>query len=134
MSLHHDDMLDCAAKLWSRRYGRSVSRDEARDIAANIGSFFDLLSEWERKKEQSRATNPEDQNDTQRGGETVVDSHESVPSIPGLRCADLPVGLTAGSAKVGYPCSRTVTLDYYRKRFLGSGRSWRERLRRMQHR
>ena len=42
-------LLDQAVALFGRRYGRAVSREEARQMIERLTAFFDLLAEWEQR-------------------------------------------------------------------------------------
>ncbi len=43
-----DALLDQTARLFGSRLGRSVSKEDARQIVDNLGGFFRILAEWER--------------------------------------------------------------------------------------
>lgn len=43
-----DALLDQTARLFEPRLGRSVSKEDARQIVDHLGGFFRILAEWER--------------------------------------------------------------------------------------
>lgn len=43
-----DDLIDYTIKFWSPRYGREITREEAREILASLTGFFGSLLEWDR--------------------------------------------------------------------------------------
>jgi hypothetical protein len=58
--LHANDNLDNdlvgrTRKVWQPRLGREVSREDARQIAANMTGFFSVLAEWSRAEMPSPA-------------------------------------------------------------------------------
>ncbi|HUU25091.1 MAG TPA: hypothetical protein VMW68_05945 [Methyloceanibacter sp.] len=57
----HDDLIDRTREVWQPRIGHDLSRDEAKQIAANITGFFSILAEW------SRADLPDPANDNGDG-------------------------------------------------------------------
>ena len=42
----HEALIDEAVALFSRRYGRTFSREEARQAMERLTAFFELLHEW----------------------------------------------------------------------------------------
>jgi hypothetical protein len=54
----NDNLIDRTIALWQPRLGRDLSREDARQIAENVTSFFTILAEW------SRAEMPPPANDT----------------------------------------------------------------------
>ena len=42
----HEALIDEAVALFSRRYGRMFSREEARQAMDRLTTFFELLDEW----------------------------------------------------------------------------------------
>jgi hypothetical protein len=58
---YYDDPIDRTREVWQPRMGRDLSRDEAKQIAANVTGFFGILVEW------SRADQPEPANDNSDG-------------------------------------------------------------------
>jgi hypothetical protein len=52
-----NDLVGRTHKVWQPRLGRELSRDDARQIAANLVGFFSVLAEW------SRAEGPTPAND-----------------------------------------------------------------------
>jgi hypothetical protein len=42
-------MIDRTRAFWSRKTGRILSREDAREILTNVTGFFQLLGEWDRK-------------------------------------------------------------------------------------
>lgn len=45
----HPDILKKTMAFWGERTGKSFSREEAREMVANISGFFQVLAEWDRK-------------------------------------------------------------------------------------
>ena len=45
-ALEREALLDEAVTLFGRRYGRAVSREEARQMIERLTAFFELLAEW----------------------------------------------------------------------------------------
>jgi hypothetical protein len=43
-----DDLIQRTRDVWQPRLGRDLSREDARQIAANITGFFSVLAEWSR--------------------------------------------------------------------------------------
>jgi hypothetical protein len=46
----NDNLIDQTRKVWQRRLGRNVSREDAREIAENVSGFFKILVEWSREE------------------------------------------------------------------------------------
>ena len=65
----NDNLIDRTRQVWQSRFGRDLSREDARQIAENIAGFFTILAEW------SRAEEPVPANDT--GELTVSDCGEA---------------------------------------------------------
>lgn len=42
----HEALIDEAVALFSRHYGRTFSRDQARQTMERLTAFFDLLNDW----------------------------------------------------------------------------------------
>jgi hypothetical protein len=42
----NDDQIERALEVWQPRIGRDLSRDEAKQISANVTGFFSILAEW----------------------------------------------------------------------------------------
>ena len=53
----HPDILEKTMAFWSERTGKSFSREEAREMVANVSGFFQVLAEWDRKARME--ANPE---------------------------------------------------------------------------
>ena len=51
-------LIDRTRQVWQPRLGRDLGREDARQIAENVTSFFSILAEW------SRAEMPSPANDT----------------------------------------------------------------------
>jgi len=64
----NDNLIDRTLQVWKRRIGRDLSREDARQIAENVTSFFTILNEW------SRAEIPAPANDT--GEPSTSDAEE----------------------------------------------------------
>jgi hypothetical protein len=43
-----DDLIRRTREIWQPRLGRDLSREDARQIAANVNGFFAVLAEWSR--------------------------------------------------------------------------------------
>ena len=69
----HDNLNDAligrTREVWQPRVGRDLSRDEAKQIAANFTGFFSLQAEW------SRSELPAPANDN--GGGATSDDDEA---------------------------------------------------------
>lgn len=46
---HPDDFVEETRAFWGERTGRTFSREDAREMIANISGFFRVLDEWNRK-------------------------------------------------------------------------------------
>lgn len=57
----NDHLIGRTREVWQPRLGRDLSRDEAKQIAANVTGFFSILAEW------SRAELPAPANDNDSG-------------------------------------------------------------------
>jgi hypothetical protein len=53
-----DDLVDCSRMVWQPRLGRELSREDARQIAANVTGFFSVLTEWSRSERLVPANDP----------------------------------------------------------------------------
>jgi hypothetical protein len=42
------DQIERTREVWQPCVGRDLSRDEAKQIAANVTGFFSILAEWSR--------------------------------------------------------------------------------------
>jgi hypothetical protein len=54
-----DDLVARTHKVWRPRLGRELSREDARQIAANVTGFFSVLAEWSRAERPVRANDPD---------------------------------------------------------------------------
>lgn len=52
-----DNVEDIIA-VWSERTGREISREGARQMAANVCGFFEVLKEWDRRAREEDGTPP----------------------------------------------------------------------------
>ncbi len=50
-----DDLIDETIALFEPRYGRKITREEAREILANLTGFFEILLEWDREAKAKAA-------------------------------------------------------------------------------
>ena len=57
-SAANDNLIERTRQVWQPRLRRDLSREDARQIAANVTGFFSVLAEW------SRAEMPSPANDT----------------------------------------------------------------------
>jgi hypothetical protein len=53
-----DDLVGQTQKVWQPRLGRELSREDARQIAANVTGFFSALAEWSRADRPAPANDP----------------------------------------------------------------------------
>ena len=49
----NDELIGRTRAVWQPRLGRDLSREEAKQIAANVTGFFSVLGEWSRKEMQA---------------------------------------------------------------------------------
>lgn len=55
-----DELIDYTIKFWSPRYGREITREEAREMIANITAYAELLLKWSREEnEAAKEARPE---------------------------------------------------------------------------
>jgi len=50
-----DDLIRRTRQVWQPRFGRDLSREDARQIAENATGFFSVLAEWSRAEMRSSA-------------------------------------------------------------------------------
>ena len=48
----NDELIERTRAVWQPRLGRDLTRDEAKQITANISGFFIVLAEWARTEAQ----------------------------------------------------------------------------------
>ena len=46
----NDDQIERTRAVWQPRVGCDLSRDEAKQIGANVTGFFSVLAEWSRSE------------------------------------------------------------------------------------
>jgi hypothetical protein len=63
-----DELIGRAREVWQPRLGRDLSREEVRQIAANVLGFFSVLAEWSRVEMPSPA-NDRGKADASKNGE-----------------------------------------------------------------
>lgn len=68
----NDNLIDRTCRLWKRRLGRDLSREDARLIAENATGFFTILAEWSRA-ERLAADNGNNAHAMPDGGEVSHD-------------------------------------------------------------
>jgi hypothetical protein len=56
-NLDHD-LLGRTRKVWQPRFGRELSREDARQIAVNVTGLFSVLAEWSRGERPTPAVVP----------------------------------------------------------------------------
>ncbi len=56
---HPDDFIEETRAFWSKRTGKTFSREDAREMIANISGFFRVLAEWDRKARMEEAAESE---------------------------------------------------------------------------
>lgn len=49
------EFLDETVAFWSPKYGREITREEAREIIENMTGFFLLLHEWDEQDRRAQA-------------------------------------------------------------------------------
>jgi hypothetical protein len=54
----NDNLIDRTRQVWQPRLGRDLSREDARQIAANMTGFFSVLAEWSRAARPTPANDP----------------------------------------------------------------------------
>jgi hypothetical protein len=54
----NDNLIDRTRQVWRARLGRDLSREDARQIAANVTGFFSVLAEWSRAERPVPANDP----------------------------------------------------------------------------
>jgi hypothetical protein len=67
-----DDLIGRTHQVWQPRLSRDLSREDARQIAANVTGFFLVLAEWSRAEMPSPA-NDTGKPDTSEDGEASHD-------------------------------------------------------------
>ncbi len=50
-SAANDNLIDQTRQVWQPRLGHDISREDARQIAANVTGFFSVLAEWARAEQ-----------------------------------------------------------------------------------
>jgi hypothetical protein len=45
----NDNLIERTCRLWKRRLGRDLSREDARQIAESVTGFFAIIAEWSRE-------------------------------------------------------------------------------------
>ena len=53
-----DDLVSRTRKVWQSRLSRELSREDARQIAANVTGFFSVLAEWSHAERSVPANDP----------------------------------------------------------------------------
>jgi len=43
------DIIEQTLTFWGKRAGKDLSREDAREMVANVAGFFQVLAEWDRK-------------------------------------------------------------------------------------
>lgn len=43
------DIIEQTLNFWGKRTGREFSREDGREMVANVAGFFQVLAEWDRK-------------------------------------------------------------------------------------
>jgi hypothetical protein len=51
----NDNLIDRTRQVWQWRFGRDLSREDARQIAENVTGFFAILAEWSRAEKLAAA-------------------------------------------------------------------------------
>jgi len=68
----NDNLTERTCRLWKRRLGRDLSREDAWQIAENVAGFFAILAEWSRA-ERLAAANDNKAHVAPNGGEASHD-------------------------------------------------------------
>ena len=68
----NDNLIERTRQLWSPRFGRDLSREDARQIAENVTGFFAILAEWSRAERLATA-NDNNAHVAPNGGEASHD-------------------------------------------------------------
>lgn len=71
-----DAKIERTLLVWQPRSSRRLTQDDARQIGANMASFFQILAEWDRKGKERNPPLPCD--------------HASVPPLWHLKFLSLP--------------------------------------------
>jgi hypothetical protein len=70
---HQDDFIEKTRAFWGDRTGIAVSKEDAREMVANISGFFRVLAEWDKKarleagSRSSKAVGKEDRHEGHQG-------------------------------------------------------------------
>lgn len=62
-----DDLIRRTREVWQPRLGRALSREDARQIAANVTGFFSVLAEWSRAELCEHADNTAGRDASEKG-------------------------------------------------------------------
>lgn len=80
-----EDLVDQAITVWEPRYGRKITREEAREILANLTGFFEILLDWNRSAQpgaRSRDVRPVGPRtprlDDRRTGRSAAQAHDHI--------------------------------------------------------
>ena len=69
-----NDLVRRTQEVWQPRLGRDLSREDARQVAANVIGFFSVLAEWSRAEMPSPANDVGTPDDP--GSENAVARHD----------------------------------------------------------
>ena len=53
-----DHLIQRTQQVWQPRLGRDLSREDARQIAANVAGFFSVLAKWSHVEMSTPANDP----------------------------------------------------------------------------
>lgn len=56
MSTFSPHLIDNASHFWSKRAGKVISTEDARQIIENMAGFFRVLSEWDARERSDLET------------------------------------------------------------------------------
>ena len=59
MERHDPDILEHTLTFWSERTQQAFSREEARQMVANVVGFFQVLAAWERQASEEDTSRKE---------------------------------------------------------------------------
>ena len=63
------DFIEESRVFWSKRYGKELSRQDAKEIIHNLSGFFNLLDEWDRESRETKAKSGKDDTEREKDGE-----------------------------------------------------------------
>lgn len=61
MQTKNDKLIQETADFWTRKSGKRVSHEDAREMHANLSGFFAVLLEWDAKDRDCRLVVPHEE-------------------------------------------------------------------------